>query len=281
MDRTLLKTFMEIVSAGSLLAAAERLHISQTAVTVRLQRLEQQLGCALFVRNRKGARLTPEGERFAPHAQRLLSEWRLAVDALAEPLTEQARLAVGGETSLWNPLLSGWLQWAQQQLGGVQFEACVESAETLLAKLDSGELDAVLVHLPRYHSDYVVELLLEEKLLLAETPSRSGPFYLVDWGPGFREQFEASLPRAKQHRCRVNLGPLALQLMLASGGSGYFRSRVLAPYFDSGQLRRVNDAPEFSYPVYLLTRRGERSLALSQMLEGLRQQAAEEKQWQL
>ena len=43
MDRTLLKTFMEIVSAGSLLAAAERLHISQTAVTVRLQRLEQQL----------------------------------------------------------------------------------------------------------------------------------------------------------------------------------------------------------------------------------------------
>ena len=246
-----------------------------------MQRLEQQLGCTLFVRNRRGARLTPEGERFAPHAQRLLSEWSQAVDAVKVPVNQQPTLAVGGETSLWNPLLSGWLQWAQKQLRDVQFDVRVENAEALLAQLDAGELDAVLVHLPRYHNDYIVELLLEERLLLAETPSRPGPFYMVDWGPGFREQFEASLPRARENSCQVNLGPLAVQLMLANGGSGYFRSRVLAPYFDSGELRRVDDAPEFSYPVYLLTRRGERSLSLSQMLLGLRERVAEEKQWQL
>lgn len=280
MERSLLRTFMEIVSAGSLLAAAERLHISQTAVTVRLQRLEEQLGCALFVRNRRGARLTPEGERFAPHAQRLLAEWQQACSAVAQAPSAEPLLAIGGETSLWNPLLSGWLQWAQRE-EAVQLDVRVDTAEALLGQLDAGELDAVLVHLPRYHSDYVVELLVEEKLLLAETPGRPGPFYLVDWGPGFREQFEASLPRARQHCCRVNLGPLAVQLMLANGGSGYFRSRVLAPYFDSGALQRVADAPEFSYPVYLLSRRGERSLMLSRMLAGLRQQVREDKHWQL
>ncbi|WP_420197357.1 LysR family transcriptional regulator, partial [Escherichia coli] len=52
MDIEQARTFLEIVRCGSLVAAAERLFVSQTAITARVQRLEQQLGCQLFVRSR-------------------------------------------------------------------------------------------------------------------------------------------------------------------------------------------------------------------------------------
>ncbi len=62
MDITLARTFLDIVSAGSFVRAAERLHVTQTAVSARVRTLEEQVGATLFVRNKAGASLTPAGE---------------------------------------------------------------------------------------------------------------------------------------------------------------------------------------------------------------------------
>ncbi|MGC3136610.1 LysR family transcriptional regulator, partial [Pseudomonas aeruginosa] len=49
-----------------------------------------------------------------------------------------------------------------------------------------------------------------------------------------------------------NLGPLALQYIMQNGGSGYFRTREVSSYLDGGTLQRVEQAPEFAYPTYLV-----------------------------
>ena len=54
MDINLARTFLEIVSSGSFLAAADRLHLTQTAVGARVRALEDLLGRRLFVRNKAG-----------------------------------------------------------------------------------------------------------------------------------------------------------------------------------------------------------------------------------
>ena len=64
MDIELARTFIEIVSTGSFIKAADRLHVAQTTVSARVRLLEQQLGRPLFVRNKGGASLTPAGEQF-------------------------------------------------------------------------------------------------------------------------------------------------------------------------------------------------------------------------
>lgn len=69
----------------------------------------------------------------------------------------------------------------------------------------------------------------------------------------------------------MNLGPLALRFLLARGGSGYFRTRVVQPYLDSGRLLRVSAAPEFSYPVYLVHARAGLSEAGEQAITVLRE----------
>ncbi len=71
MDINLARTFLEIVETGSFLRAAERLHVTQTAVSARVRTLEELLGRKLFVRNKSGATLTPAGVRFRRSASTL------------------------------------------------------------------------------------------------------------------------------------------------------------------------------------------------------------------
>ena len=61
MDTELARTFLTVVTAGNFIAAAERLHVSQSTVSTRIHTLEEQLGCTLFVRNKAGATLTLGG----------------------------------------------------------------------------------------------------------------------------------------------------------------------------------------------------------------------------
>lgn len=68
MDITLARTFLEIVATRSFQRAAERLHVTQTAVSARVRTLEDLLGRQLFVRNKAGASLTSAGEHFMRYA---------------------------------------------------------------------------------------------------------------------------------------------------------------------------------------------------------------------
>src|SRR6478736_2699117 len=78
LDINLARTFLEIVSCRSFVQAAERLNITQTAVSARVKALEDLLGRRLFVRNRAGASLTPAGELFIRHALALVQVWERA-----------------------------------------------------------------------------------------------------------------------------------------------------------------------------------------------------------
>jgi DNA-binding transcriptional LysR family regulator len=81
--------FLAVARAGGVSRAAETLGITQPALTARLQGLEEELGQDLFVRSRRGVRLTDAGRAFLPYAEQ-------AVEALARGLTEVTEMARGG-----------------------------------------------------------------------------------------------------------------------------------------------------------------------------------------
>lgn len=73
-----------IARAGSLTAAARGLGVTQSALTRQLQRLERQLGVALFVRDMRGVRPTPYGEALLPRARTVEAQLRQALEALGQ-----------------------------------------------------------------------------------------------------------------------------------------------------------------------------------------------------
>lgn len=279
MDISLARTFLEIVRSGSLIAASEQLHVTQAAITARVQSLESQLNCTLFVRNRAGARLTADGEAFIAYANQLVQVWEAAQRDL--PLLQgfDNVLHVGGETSLYNPLILHWVRKLRGQISSHAIRTEVGDGAMLLRKLEQGTLDAALVYQPAYWPGLQVEELLEEKLVQVCLPQQQEPYIYIDWGESFRRQHDAALPDKAKAELSFNLGPLALQYLLECGGSGYFRTRVVQSYLDSGVLQRVPLAPEFSFPTYLVYSRERDNPMLQQAIALLREAAQESTDW--
>lgn len=279
MDIELARTFLEIARSGSFIAAAERLHVTQTAITARVQNLESQLDCRLFVRNRAGARLTANGEAFVSYATQLVQTWEAARRDLPLPEGLSNVLHVGGEVSLCNPLLLNWVRQLRVRLPGHAIRTQVGEACHLLEQVELGVLDAALVYRPAYQAGLQVEELLEEKLVMIRSVANPEPYVYIDWGEDFRRQHDAALPERARAALSFNLGPLALQYILDSGGAGYFRSRVVQRYLELGILERVPKVPEFSYPTYLVYSRERDSAALQQAFAVLREVIRSDHDW--
>ena len=270
MDIELARTFLSIVRCGSFIGAAEQLCVTQTTVTARVKNLEAQLNCPLFVRNRAGASLTVHGERFVHYAHQLLHTWDAARSALPFPESLQVQVRLAAETSLWNPLLKDWFMQLSRQQTSYAVNASVHDVDTLRKKLESAELDAVLMHEPHYWPGLQVEQLLEEKLVQVQSVEQPDPYLYVDWGALFRQQHDAVLPEHAHSSLRCNFGPLALHTILQEGGRGYFRTRVVEPHIAEGTLQRVLQAPEFSWPVYIVYADSPPNAALQHALEVLK-----------
>ncbi|WP_269621063.1 LysR family transcriptional regulator [Zhongshania sp. BJYM1] len=269
MDIELARTFLEIVKTGSFIAAGERLHVTQTTVTARIRNLEGQLGCRLFVRNRAGAKVTNDGERFISHASQLVQVWEVARRELPLPKGADTILTLGGEASLWNPLLLEWLHELRINKGDVGVRIEVAERSSLHEKIERGVLDAALVHQPDYWPGIQAEQVLEEKLIKVKSVKSADPYIYVDWGEHFCRQHDAALPELCRSDLYVDYGPLALDHLACHGGSGYFRSRVVKPYIDSGLVERIDGVPEFSYPIYVIYSRGNASKLMGIALEAL------------
>ncbi|MYS49730.1 LysR family transcriptional regulator, partial [Streptomyces sp. SID6013] len=81
LDTRLLRYFAAVAQEGTLTGAAQKLFVSQPALSKRIRHLEEDLGVRLFVRSRSGMTLTEAGRELASRVPALLDEWDEAVRA--------------------------------------------------------------------------------------------------------------------------------------------------------------------------------------------------------
>ncbi len=275
MDITLARTFLEIVAAGNFIRAAERLHVTQTAVSVRVQTLEELLGRKLFERSKRGASLTSAGEQFMRYAPLLIQIWERARHQVGVPVGLHAVVAVGAELSLWNPFLLDWLIWMRRSAPQLALRTHVGLAEGLMNQVSEGVLDIAVLYAPQHRPGLKVELLMKETLVLVTTDRRKGAtraedYVYVDWGPEFAAHHNLNYPDLANPGTYVGLGPLGLQYILKAGGSGYFRMNAVRPYLSSRRLSLVRGAPEFLYPAYAVYAEDADAKIITPALTGLR-----------
>jgi DNA-binding transcriptional LysR family regulator len=145
-----MRAFVVLADELSFHRAADRLHLSQPALSARLRRLEVELGVRLFDRDRSGTRLTVSGERLLPavvEALQRLDDLLLAAGALRTTVARrELRVGLG-------PGALGMLTWpALRLLTGRRPDLGVvtsrESFRSVLPGVASGRLDVALVRGP-------------------------------------------------------------------------------------------------------------------------------------
>lgn len=255
-----MRAFLEIASTGSFQNAAERLNITQSAISARIKGLERRLNRVLFTRKRGGVELTVAGLRLQRHAQNCVQSWERAQQEIALPPGIENLFSLGLQINLWNRLALAWSDWMQREAPQISTRIVCDYSEKLVSQVREGSLDVAIVFSARQGGGLTVKDFDAQDLILVSTEPRSlnidwtPGFIYVDWADEFASQYTAAFPDSPQPRFSISSSIIALEHILQHGGSAYLARDDVSLYLDRGDLHCVEGAPVFprrSYLVYL------------------------------
>ena len=136
-----------VADIGSIMGASDMMRIAQSSINAAIETVEHDLGARVFDRRRgRGARLTPEGERFVQAARRLLAaetRYQQEVHALAE---QHSELRIGCFEPFAPLFVLEVLRRLRQKTPGLQVSLVEGDQPRLKRLLDRGDLDLVLAY---------------------------------------------------------------------------------------------------------------------------------------
>lgn len=161
-----LRAFVAVVDAGSLTAAAPRVHRSQSALSMQLRKLEAAVGSTVLTRGPRHLALTPAGAELLGYARRLLALHGEALGAMrSEALTGRVSLGVPDDYAL--AYLTPVLRTFAARHAGVEVTLVGDQSTLLIPKVQRGELDLAVVTRDRHNRG---RLLFREPLVWVGAP---------------------------------------------------------------------------------------------------------------
>lgn len=257
MNWTHLTAFHAVAETGGMTAGAERLGVSQPAVSRHVKDLEAALGVALFDRVGRGLRLTREGEFLAEYARRIFALAGEAERGVAElRAASSGRLAVGASTTIGAYLLPATLVAFRRVHPGVRVSVEVMNTDWVHRLLRDHAIDLGLTEGFVERDDLVGERFAEDELVAIAAPAHplaarkrvspktlaAQPFLLREHGSGtlaVEEQALAALGLAIEPA--MTLGSTeAIKRFVAAGDAVAIVSRLaVAAEVDAGTLAVV------------------------------------------
>lgn len=170
LDKTLnldqLRSFGLVIETGSFSAAADRLGLSQPAVSLQVRQLERRLAVRLIERVGKRARATPAGMELLRHVPHIDAAVENAFDALADHasgVTGRVRLGTGATACLH--FLPAVLRTLREQFPGLGVVVSTGNTEDQARKVEENSLDLALVTLPAAGRSLVATPVLEDEFV--------------------------------------------------------------------------------------------------------------------
>lgn len=148
MNLRFVEAFYWVVSLKSVSRAAEKLFITQSAMSSRVAALEEELGVLLLDRRDKQFRLTVAGTRFFTYAQRLLDLQREIKSEMGAGATRAISLRIGAIESVLHSWLIEWVQHMRRINPDFELEITVETTPVLIEQVKRGALDLAFAALP-------------------------------------------------------------------------------------------------------------------------------------
>lgn len=254
-----LEAFHWIAQLGSFRAAAERLHLSQPTISLRVRALERAVGAKLFSRQGRNLRPSAAGAELALHAERMLALAReVGGDALArDPL--RLRLRLGAPDSFAIVCLPSLLERLGRQNPELKVELMVENSALLDRCLHARKLDLAFLSGPTPGANLRTELLGEQDVAWVASPRLRLPRRVLEPGDLARHQVFTNpepsklivlvrewFSRGAIHAPRIstcNSLSVVAQLTGTGAGVSLLPTGVIRAELRSGALRRLSTRP--------------------------------------
>ena len=252
-----LHTFIQICRERSLTRAAERLHITQPAVTQHIKYLEEDLGHALLEIRGRNVTPTKEGELLLRYAETVESDAARTRERIAA-LGLCRSLRFGATRTIGEFVMPDYLAAWARDYPGAPIAMTVDNSDILFRALHSGELDFIFVEGPFDRDSYSADLLFRDRMVAVASPRHSlagvsvgiagllGETLIVrERGSGSRQLIEQALAsgnRTLGSFARVieigNIGAIK-RLVASETGIALLYGRSVARELSSGELSAI------------------------------------------
>jgi LysR family transcriptional regulator, carnitine catabolism transcriptional activator len=165
-----LRAFVAVAQLSGFSAAARRLHLTQSALSMLVRTLEEEIGVALFERTTRSVKLTDAGRDFLPQAERMLTDLHNAVAGTRVHAERgRGRLVIAVTPTFASTLLPGLL--AQYREDNPQVMVVLRddvSPRQIRRLVQEGEADVGIGPLERGERGwFVIDVLMDDELMLA------------------------------------------------------------------------------------------------------------------
>jgi LysR family positive regulator for ilvC len=173
MDIRHLEIFLTLAELLHFGRASQACNLSPSALTRAIQRLEEELGQPLFVRDNRRVTLSTAGERFRAYARRTVQEWHAMRGTLQDTAVVSGSLSIYASVTAVYSLLPRLLEAFRSAYREVQLELRTGVAERAVALVQSGEIDLAVAALPDRHRSQLQFLPIINTPLLFIAPRQS------------------------------------------------------------------------------------------------------------
>ena len=278
MDVSLAKTFLTVLSTKSFVAAADNLLVTQSAVSLRIQKLELMLGGKLLKRSKSGVEPTQLGEKFEEYARSFVQLWDETRYQISLPSGFEGSLNLSCTDSLWPELSAEWVKRLEAALPTTTIHFQIWNQEIMTRRLVRGTIDIGVAYTPEIRPGLNVEKIMNDQLVLVSADKKATEFepksyVYCHWGTEFGIMHSRWFPSLKPPQLTLGVGTSLPRFLIENGKSAFLPYRVADDYVARGELHFVRDAPRFPYPAYAVWVENKQSDKLETALDLLRQSA--------
>jgi len=231
-----LHVFFTVAEKGSFSSAAQALYMTQPAVTMQVQALEEHFGSKMFLRTSKKIELTDAGRVLLPYANRminLMKETEVAMASYTRLL--KGKLHLAASLTLGEFILPQLLGPFGQAYPHISINMKVMNTSQILEEILHNQLNFALIEAPIDHPDVHTEAVMSDELLLIVPAAHKlahheslhwedmiqFPFIMREQGSGTRRVFEEELQRN-------GMDPARIHVLMELGSTGAIKSAVEA-----------------------------------------------------
>lgn len=256
-----LQYFLEVAGTSNLSRAAERLGISQPALSLAMQRLEHSFGLQLLIRGKTGVQTTHAGQRLVQQARTLLAEWaKIRESARREQDEVSGTFTLGCHPSVALYSLPGFLPQLLKRHPHLEFKLLHDLSRRITEDVISFRVDFGIVVNPVPHPDLVIQTLAQDQVTLWCAPGgeRGTLIYDPDLAQSQALLKQCARKGLKFDRTLTSSSlEIVASLTAAGGGVGILPTRVAKQVARSKGSRLepiAADAPRFADEISLVYR---------------------------
>ncbi|MFS8050296.1 LysR family transcriptional regulator [Rhizobium sp. BR 314] len=161
-----LTAFVSVVDLGSFTAAADRIGLTQPAISLQVKLLEKRLGVRLIERVGRRAQPSPAGIELLPHARRILDDCAMAEEAMTpyrEGSAGRVRIGTGGTASIH--LLPRAIAAAKKRMPELEIIVRVGNTNNIVRDIEANRLDLAVITLPASGRSLEIESFYDDEIL--------------------------------------------------------------------------------------------------------------------